>query len=36
VLPTANALEGIRRVREAMPGIQAELPAGRKAGIPYD
>src|SRR5437867_3002224 len=36
VLPTANALEVIRRVREAMPGIQAQLPAGMKAGIPYD
>jgi multidrug efflux pump len=36
VLPTANALDVIGRVREAMPGIQAELPAGMKAGIPYD
>ena len=36
VLPTANSLEVIDRVREAMPGIQAELPAGMKAGIPYD
>jgi multidrug efflux pump len=36
VLPTANTLEVIRRVREAMPGIQAQLPAGMKAGIPYD
>src|SRR5262249_30177841 len=36
VLPTANSLEVIRRVREAMPGIQAGLPAGMKAGIPYD
>ena len=26
----------IRRVREAMPDIQAQLPAGMKAGIPYD
>jgi multidrug efflux pump len=36
VLPTANALDVIRRVREAMPGIQAQLPVGMKAGIPYD
>ena len=36
VLPTANSLDVIRQVREAIPGIQAELPAGMKAGIPYD
>src|ERR671911_2984504 len=36
VLPTANALDVIGRVREAIPGIQAELPVGMKAGIPYD
>jgi multidrug efflux pump len=36
VLPTANSLEVIRQVREAMPGIRAELPAGMQAGIPYD
>src|SRR5216117_3966800 len=36
VLPTANALEVIHRVREAVPGIQAQLPAGMKLGIPYD
>ena len=36
VLPTANSLDVIGRVREAMPGVQAELPAGMKAGIPYD
>jgi multidrug efflux pump len=36
VLPNANSLEVIRRVREAMPGIQAQLPVGMKAGIPYD
>jgi multidrug efflux pump len=36
VLPTANTLDVIKRVREAMPGIQAELPAGMKGGIPYD
>ena len=36
VLPTANALDVIARVRAAIPGIQAQLPAGMKAGIPYD
>jgi multidrug efflux pump len=36
VLPTANTLDVIGRVREAMPGIQAQLPAGMKGGIPYD
>ncbi len=36
VLPTANSLDVIGHVREAMPGIQAQLPAGMKAGIPYD
>ena len=36
VLPTANSLDVIARVREAMPEIQAQLPAGMKAGIPYD
>src|SRR5947207_11323670 len=36
VLPTANALDVIKRVRAAMPGIQAQLPTGMSAGIPYD
>ncbi|MGH9888527.1 MAG: efflux RND transporter permease subunit, partial [bacterium] len=36
VLPTANSLEVIKQVRAAMPDIQAQLPAGMKAGIPYD
>ena len=36
VLPTANSLDVMKRVREAMPEIQAQLPAGMKAGIPYD
>ncbi len=36
VLPTANSLEVIKRVREAIPGIQAQLPTGMKVGIPYD
>ena len=36
VLPTANTLDVIHRVRAAMPDIQAQLPAGMKLGIPYD
>ncbi len=36
VLPGANSLEVIARVREAMKEIQKELPVGMKAGIPYD
>jgi multidrug efflux pump len=36
VLPTANSLEVIQRVREAMPDIEAQVPAGMKVGIPYD
>ena len=36
VLPTANSLEVIKNVREAIPGINAELPSGMKVGIPYD
>ena len=36
VLPTANSLDVIRRVREAMPEIEAQLPVGMKVGIPYD
>src|SRR5262249_42312614 len=36
VLPNANSLDVIKRVREQIPGIQARLPSGMKAGIPYD
>ncbi|HYR87932.1 MAG TPA: efflux RND transporter permease subunit [Terriglobia bacterium] len=36
VLPTANSLDVIRKVREAMPDIEAQVPAGMKVGIPYD
>src|SRR4029077_14081433 len=36
VLPTANTLDVIHRVRAALPEIQAQLPAGMKLGIPYD
>src|SRR5947208_5449992 len=36
VLPTANSLDVIGRVREAIPGIQAQLPTCMKVRIPYD
>ena len=36
VLPTANSLDVIKQVREAIPGIRAQLPVGMKVGIPYD
>jgi multidrug efflux pump len=36
VLPTANSLDVIHRVRAAIPGIEAQLPTGMKVGIPYD
>jgi multidrug efflux pump len=36
VLPTANSLDVIGRVREAMPAIESQVPAGMKVGIPYD
>jgi|KBSMisStandDraft_5_1062788.scaffolds.fasta_scaffold50795_1 multidrug efflux pump len=36
VLPTANTLDVIHRLRAALPEIQAQLPAGMKLGIPYD
>src|SRR5215212_1154342 len=36
VLPTANALDVIGQVRAALPGVEAQLPAGMKVGIPYD
>jgi multidrug efflux pump len=36
VLPTANTLDVIAKVREALPGIRAQLPAGMQIGIPYD
>ncbi len=36
VLPTANSLDVIKKVRDDIPGIQAQLPAGMKVGIPYD
>jgi multidrug efflux pump len=36
VLPTANSLDVLAKVRAAMPDIKAQLPAGVKTGIPYD
>jgi len=36
VLPTANTLDVIKKVRAEIPGIQVQLPAGMKVGIPYD
>src|SRR5215213_9103953 len=36
VLPTANSLDVIKAVRAEMPAIEKNLPAGMKAGIPYD
>jgi multidrug efflux pump len=36
VLPTANSLDVIDRVRKTIPGIEAQLPTGMKVGIPYD
>ena len=35
-LPTANTLDVVARVREALPGIQAQLPPGMTLGVPYD
>jgi multidrug efflux pump len=36
VLPTANSLDVIGRVRQDVKDIQAQLPVGMKVGIPYD
>jgi multidrug efflux pump len=36
VLPTANTLDVTAKVREALPQIRAQLPAGMKVGVPYD
>lgn len=36
VLPSANSLDVIKAVREAMPEIQKQLPVGMQSGIPYD
>ncbi len=36
VLPTANTLDVMKRVLAAMPEIQAQLPAGMQASVPYN
>lgn len=36
VLPTANSLDVIKRVRAALPDIEKELPTGMHMAIPYD
>jgi multidrug efflux pump len=36
VMPTANTLDVMKRVRAAMPEIQAQLPAGMSSAMPYD
>ncbi|MDE3083935.1 MAG: efflux RND transporter permease subunit, partial [Verrucomicrobiota bacterium] len=36
VLPTANVLDVINSVKKVFPEIEAQLPAGLHAGIPYD
>ncbi len=36
VLPTANSLDVIKTVRDAIPDIEKQLPAGMHVGIPYD
>jgi multidrug efflux pump len=36
VLPGANALDVIKRVRETIPEIRSGLPTGMEVGIPYD
>ncbi len=36
VLPTANSLDVIAAVRQALPQIEAQLPVGMKIGVPYD
>src|SRR6201987_4132461 len=36
VLPTEKRLEVIKRVRQALPDIERELPTGMQLAIPYD
>src|SRR5262252_8410369 len=36
VLPTANSLDVVKRVRAEMKQVQSQLPAGMTAGVPYD
>jgi multidrug efflux pump len=35
-LPTANSLDVIKAIRAELPAIEKQLPAGMKAGLPYD
>jgi multidrug efflux pump len=36
VLPNANSLDVVKRVREELKQAQAQLPAGMTSGVPYD
>lgn len=36
VLPNANSLDVIKRVRAEIPSIESRLPSGMKVGVPYD
>src|SRR5690242_5838242 len=36
VLPTANTLDVVKHVRETLPELKSQLPAGMKLGVPYD
>src|SRR5262245_2611153 len=36
VLPTANSLDVIEKVRATLPEIRAQLPTGMQVGVPYD
>ncbi len=36
VLPNANSIDVIKRVRDTLPAIESRLPTGMKLGIPYD
>src|SRR5512138_1518953 len=36
VLPTANSLDVIAKVRHELDGVRAQVPAGMTVGIPYD
>jgi multidrug efflux pump len=36
VLPTSNSLDVVKAVRDTIPDIEKQLPAGMHVGIPYD
>jgi len=36
VLPSANTLDVMKKVKEAIPEIRSQLPAGMTVGLPYD